>query len=59
MKTLLLIVDGIALVGLVIFSVLAAVERETSAYLVGQIVCVAVVMASVLLLRQVERRQGG
>jgi uncharacterized membrane protein HdeD (DUF308 family) len=43
--------DGLGLIGVIAFSVLAALEPDTSAYLVGQIVSAALVLGSVLLLR--------
>ena len=45
------IVDGVGLIGVIAFSVLAALEPDTGAYLVGQIVSAALVLGSVLLLR--------
>jgi hypothetical protein len=47
----LLVVDSVALVGLVIFSVLGALERR-DVYVGGQIVCAVVVLGTVLLLRR-------
>lgn len=55
MRTLLLVVDGLALVGVVAFSVLAALERDQSAYVVGQIVCAMLILGSTLLLHRSER----
>jgi hypothetical protein len=55
MRTLLLVVDGLALVGVVAFSVLAALERDQSAYVVGQIVCAVLILGSTLLLHRGER----
>lgn len=55
MRTLLLVVDGLALVGVVAFSVLAALERDQSAYVVGQIVCAVLILGSTLLLHRSER----
>ncbi len=55
MHTLLLVVDGLALAGVVAFSVLAALEREQSAYVIGQIVCALVILGSTLLLHRSER----
>ncbi|MCL4239386.1 MAG: hypothetical protein KJ047_14190 [Anaerolineae bacterium] len=52
--TLLLVVDGVALVGVVAFSVLAALERGRSAYVIGQIVCALIVLGSTLLLHRSE-----
>ena len=45
------IVDGLGLIGVLVFSVLAALEPHTSAYVVGQIVSAALVLGVVLLLR--------
>lgn len=55
MRTLLLVVDGLALVGVVAFSVLAALERDQSTYVVGQIVCAVLILGSTLLLHRSER----
>lgn len=52
MRTLLLALDGLALVGLVAFSVLAALNRDVAAYVIGQIACAVVVLVSALLLRR-------
>ncbi|MGQ9849338.1 MAG: hypothetical protein ACUVSU_04735 [Aggregatilineaceae bacterium] len=54
MRTLLLIVDGIALVGVIVFSVLAALERNKSSYVIGQIVCAVIILVSALLLHRSE-----
>ena len=51
MRTLLLAVDGASLVGVIAFSVLAALNRDNSAYVIGQIVCAALILGSALLLR--------
>jgi hypothetical protein len=51
LRWLLLLVDGLALVGVIAFSVLAAVDRHERGYVVGQIVSVVVVLGSALLLR--------
>jgi uncharacterized membrane protein HdeD (DUF308 family) len=45
------IIDGLGLIGVVAFSVLAALEPDTSVYVVGQIISAALVLGSVLLLR--------
>ncbi|MCZ7541654.1 MAG: hypothetical protein M5U29_17420 [Anaerolineae bacterium] len=55
MRTLLLVVDGVALAGVVAFSVLAALEREQSAYVIGQITCALLILGSTLLLHRSER----
>jgi len=57
MRTLLLIVDGAALVGVIAFSVLAALNRDNSAYVAGQIVCAALILVSVLLLHNQPKHQ--
>jgi hypothetical protein len=51
-RTLLLVVDGLALIGLVAFSVLAALSHNATLYVIGQIACVMLVLSSVLLLRR-------
>lgn len=51
-RLLLLVVDGLALVGVIAFSVLAALEPDATGYVIAQIVCAAIVLGSVLLLRQ-------
>lgn len=58
-RTFLLIVDGLALLGVVVFSVLAAVEPDTSAYVIGQIVCALLILGSVLLLRRTRDNSAG
>lgn len=50
-RALLLVVDGIGLVGVIAFTVLAALDRDSRVYLVGQIVSAAVVLGAALLLR--------
>lgn len=42
-----LIVDGLALVGIVAFSVLAALNRDTDVYIIGQIVAALVLLTSI------------
>ncbi len=54
MRTLLLIADGLALVGVIAFSVLAALERNESGYVIGQIVCAVIILVSTLLLHRGE-----
>lgn len=53
-RTLLLIADGAALIGVVVFSVLAALERNESSYVIGQIVCAVIILVSALLLHRSE-----
>jgi hypothetical protein len=48
--------DGIGLIGVIAFSVLAALEPDTTAYVVGQILSAALVLGSVVLLRMINRR---
>ncbi len=55
-RTLLLIIDGLALVGVVAFSVLAALEPDVDAYLIGQVVSAAIVLGSVFLLRKMRNQ---
>ena len=50
------IVDGVGLIGVIAFSVLAALEPDTTLYVVGQIVSAALILGSVVLLRVVNRR---
>ena len=52
LRTILLILDGLALVGVVVFSVLAALEPDVDAYVIGQIVSALIVLATVFLLRR-------
>ncbi|HMM29806.1 MAG: hypothetical protein AAGU78_07355 [Chloroflexota bacterium] len=56
LRTLLLVADGLALIGVVAFSVLAALEPDVDAYVVAQIASAAIVLASVLLLRRLRQR---
>jgi uncharacterized membrane protein HdeD (DUF308 family) len=49
------ILDGLGLIGVIAFSVLAALEPDTSAYVVGQIISAALVLGSVVLLRLTNR----
>jgi len=53
-RTLLLIADGLALVGVIAFSTLAALERDESSYVIGQIVCAVIILVSTVLLHQSE-----
>lgn len=57
LRTIVLVIDVIALLGVVGFSVGAAVERENTAYLVGQMVCAALVLVSVVILRRLPPRK--
>jgi len=52
LRTILLILDGLALVGVVVFSVVAALEPDVDAYVIGQIVSALIVLATVFLLRR-------
>ena len=54
LRTLLLILDGLALVGVVVFSVLAALEPDVDAYVIGQIASALVVLVTVFLLRRLR-----
>jgi len=54
-RTLLLIIDALALVGVIAFSVLAALNRDNSGYVIGQIVCVVLILGSVYLLRNAHK----
>jgi len=55
-RTLLLIIDGLALVDVIAFSVLAALEPDVDAYLIGQVVSAAIVLGSVFLLRKMRNQ---
>lgn len=55
LRTVLLILDGLALVGVVAFSVLAALEPDVDAYVIGQIASALVVLVTVFLLRRLRR----
>lgn len=44
-----LLVDGIALLGTIGFSVLAALNRDTDGYIIGQIVSALVLLTSITL----------
>ncbi len=59
LRTLLLVLDAVALVGVVGFSVGAIVERDNAIYLLGQIICVAVVLGSVLALHRLPPSPDG
>jgi hypothetical protein len=48
------VVDALALVGLVIFSVLGSLDLGNQFYIIGQIVCAVVVLLSVVLLRRTK-----
>jgi len=52
MRTLWLVVDAVALVGVVVFSVLAALSHNSTPYVIGQMACAVAVLVSVLLLRR-------
>ncbi len=52
LRALLLLLDGLALAGLVGFSVLAALHPRQDAYLVAQIVTIVVVLVVALVLRR-------
>jgi hypothetical protein len=55
-RSLLLLIDGLGLLGVVVFSVLSALEPDQDAYTVAQIISAALVLGTVLLLRQINRR---
>jgi hypothetical protein len=57
-RVALLVLDGIGLVGVVAFTVLAALEPDDSRYLIGQIASVVVVLAAAVLLRYVGNAVG-
>jgi len=51
-RTVFLLVDGAALVGVVVFSVLGAIYPDQQGYVVGQIVCAVLILISVVMLRR-------
>jgi hypothetical protein len=53
-RTSILIIDGLSLLGLIVFSVLSAVHPHTRGYIFGQIGCIMVVLGSVLVLHELE-----
>jgi FtsH-binding integral membrane protein len=53
---LLLLIDGLSLVGVILFSVLAALQPDKQIYLIGQIVCVVVILATAIVLQQQRQR---
>jgi threonine/homoserine/homoserine lactone efflux protein len=55
-RLLMLVLDGVALIGLLIFSVAAALNRDNNLYLAGQILCAAWVLWAAFVLRQANRR---
>jgi hypothetical protein len=58
-RTLLLVVDAVALVGVVAFSVLAALGHNATPYVIGQIACAALILVSVVLLRRMGDHTAG
>jgi hypothetical protein len=57
-RTALLVVDGLALIGVIAFSVLGALHPHDSVYVAGQIVCAALILATVYVLRRVKTNGG-
>jgi hypothetical protein len=55
-RAVLWMVDGVGLIGVVIFSVLAALESDNRLYVIGQIVSAALILGSVLLMRLINQR---
>lgn len=53
-RTILFVIDGLALVGLIVFSVLGSLELGNRGYIIGQIVCAVVVLICVVLLRRTK-----
>ncbi len=51
-RLVLLVIDGLALLGLIVFSVLGALNPDRSGYVVAQIVCAVIVLVTVLALRR-------
>ncbi|MBN1681329.1 MAG: hypothetical protein JW966_13685 [Anaerolineae bacterium] len=49
-----LVIDGLALVGVVAFSVLASIDPDQQAYILGQIVCAVLILISVFVLRRMR-----
>jgi hypothetical protein len=54
LRTALLIVDALGLVGVIAFTVLAAIHPDTSVFLVGQIASAGIVLLSALWLRRLR-----
>lgn len=59
LRLLMLALDGIALVGLVVFSVAGALDRDNTFYLAGQIVCAVLILWSVLVLGRGNHHAAG
>jgi hypothetical protein len=55
-RLILLFIDGLALVGVVAFSVLATLHPHARGYVAGQVVCALLILASVILLRRSVNR---
>jgi quinol-cytochrome oxidoreductase complex cytochrome b subunit len=53
---LLLLIDGLSLVGVIVFSVLAALQPDKQIYLIGQIVSVVVILATAIVLQRQRQR---
>lgn len=58
LRVLMLALDGIALVGLAVFSVGGALDRDNTFYLAGQIVCAVLILWSAFVLRRANHQAG-
>lgn len=55
-RTLYLVIDGLALIGVLAFSVLAALYPDSLSFVILQILCAGLILGSVILLRQPHDR---
>jgi hypothetical protein len=54
-RAVLWMVDGLGLIGVVAFSVLAALESDNRLYVIGQIASAVLILGSVLLMRLINQ----
>jgi hypothetical protein len=54
-----LVIDALALLGVVVFSVLSALEPDEPGYVIGQIVSAGLILVSVILWRRSRRPPPG
>ncbi len=54
-RSALLVVDGLAVIGVIAFSVLGALHPHDSVYVAGQIVCAALILATVYALHRAKK----
>jgi len=54
-----LVIDALALLGVVVFSVLSALEPGEPGYVIGQIVSAGLILVSVILWRRSRRQPPG